>query len=78
MTHTFIVELTDEVKGYEEDVERIERTYGAEEFDLSEHDKEIYNNALDNFIKSFEAIDNCEFATFTLCLIKEMAEKLRK
>lgn len=53
MTHTFLIELTDEVKGFEDSVDYFERVYGAEEFDLAEHDKqimadkeEIYNEGL--------------------------------
>ena len=32
MIHKFIIELTDEAKGYESNVEYLERVYGAEEY----------------------------------------------
>lgn len=41
MTHTFLIELTDEVKGYKDCVDYLERIYGAEEFDFVEHDKQL-------------------------------------
>lgn len=32
MTHKFVIELTDDCKGYEQDVDYLERIYGAEEY----------------------------------------------
>lgn len=37
-----------------------------------------YNKALDDLIDELEQIDSCEFAMYTLCLIKEKAEQLRR
>lgn len=31
MVHRYIIELTDELKGFQEDVDELERKYGAEE-----------------------------------------------
>lgn len=39
MRHKFVMELTDDVKGYEKDIERLEREYGIEP--IEEHDKQI-------------------------------------
>ena len=47
MTHKFVIELTDDCKGYEQDVDYLERIYGAEP--IKEHDEEIYNKAIDDF-----------------------------
>lgn len=47
MTHKFLIELVDDYKGYEQDVDYLERIYGAEP--IKEHDEEIYNKAIDNF-----------------------------
>ena len=52
MTHKFVIELTDDCKGYEQDVDYLERIYGAEL--IKEHDEEIYNNAIDDFIRKCE------------------------
>lgn len=48
MTHKFVIELTDDYKGYEQDVDYIQRIYGAEP--IKEHDEEIYNIAIDDFL----------------------------
>ena len=32
MTHKFVIELVDDYKGYEQDVDYLERIYGAEEY----------------------------------------------
>lgn len=32
MTHKFVIELTDDCKGYEQDVDYLKRIYGAEEY----------------------------------------------
>lgn len=48
MTHKFVVKLTDECKGYEQDVDYLERVYGAEP--IKEHDEEIYNKAIDDYM----------------------------
>lgn len=47
MTHKFVIELVDDCKGYEQDVDYLERVYGAEP--IKEHDEEIYNKAIDDF-----------------------------
>ena len=54
MIHTFLVELTDEVKGYEEWLDRLEMACGCEEFDMTEHDKQIRAEVIDEIIKYFE------------------------
>ena len=48
MRHKFVIELTDDCKGYEQDVDYLERIYGAEH--IKEHDEEIYNKALNDFV----------------------------
>ena len=53
MTHKFVIELTDDHKGYEQDVDYLERIYGAEP--IKEHDEEIYNKAIDNFADKLNA-----------------------
>ena len=50
MIHKFVIELIDDYKGFEQDVDYLERIYGAEP--IKEHDKEIYNKALDDFIEN--------------------------
>lgn len=52
MTHKFVIELTDYCKGYEQDVDYLERIYGAEP--IKEHDEEIYNKALNDFVNVCE------------------------
>ena len=49
MTHKFVIELTDDCKGYEQDADYLERIYGAEP--IKEHDEEIYNKAIDDFVE---------------------------
>lgn len=52
MTHKFVIELTDDCKGYEQDVDYLERIYGAEP--IKEHDEEIYNKAIDDFVEKMK------------------------
>lgn len=40
--------------------------------------REEYNKALDELVQSLTEIDSCEFAMFSLCLVKEKAEELKK
>lgn len=47
------------------------------EAELAEYDEQIRLDAIDEFVKIFEEIDSCEFAMFSLCLIKENAERLK-
>lgn len=47
MIHKFVIELIDDYKGFEQDVDYLERIYGAEP--IKEHDEEIYNKAVDDF-----------------------------
>ena len=54
MTHKFVIELTDDCKGYEQDVDYLERIYGAEP--IKEHDEEIYNKAIDDFVAQIKNI----------------------
>ena len=56
MTHKFVIELVDDYKGYEQDVDYLERIYGAEP--IKEHDEEIYNKAIDHCIKIAKAYRN--------------------
>lgn len=49
MTHKFVIELVDGCKGYERDVDYLETIYGAEP--IKEHDEEIYNKAIDDFVE---------------------------
>lgn len=49
MTHKFVIELTDDCKGYEQDADYLERVYGAEP--IKEHDEEIYNKAIDDCLE---------------------------
>ena len=56
MTHKFVIELVDDFKGYEQDVDYLERIYGAEP--IKEHDEEIYKKALDDCIKIAKAYRN--------------------
>lgn len=37
-----------------------------------------YNKALEDLVQKLAEIDSCEFASFTLCLIKEKADELKK
>lgn len=39
--------------------------------------KKIKADALDELIAKLEEVDDCWFASFTLCLIKEKAEELK-
>ena len=49
MIHKFVIELIDDYKGFEQDVDYLERIYGAKP--IKEHDEESYNKALDDCIK---------------------------
>ena len=81
MTHKFVIELTDDCKGYEQDADYLERVYGAEP--IKEHDEEIYNKAIDDFKSRLEErilagkmIDE-KFAYIDNCDIDEIAEQLK-
>ena len=50
MIHKFVIELIDDYKGYEQNVEYLERIYGA--YPIKEHDERIYNKAIDDVIKA--------------------------
>ena len=75
MTHKFVIELTDDCKGYEQDVDYLERVYGAEP--IKEHDEEIYNKAIDDFVEKLK--QDVMTITFGLriCDIDRMAEQLK-
>lgn len=82
MTHTFLVELTDEVKGYEDSVDYFERVYGAEEFDLAEHNKQIRaderNKTIDECIKHIK-LYKYNAGTYVVYdeILDEIAEQLK-
>ena len=61
MTHKFVIELTDDCKGYEQDADYLERVYGAEP--IKEHDEEIYNKAIDDFAILMKEAFNHDWAT---------------
>ena len=54
MIHKFVIELIDDYKGFEQDVDFIERIYGAEP--IKEHDEEIYNKAIDDVMNKAKEI----------------------
>lgn len=37
-----------------------------------------YNKALEDLVQKLAEIDPCEFASFTLCLVREKADELKK
>lgn len=57
MTHKFVIELVDDCKGYEQDVDYLKRIYGAEP--IKEHDEEIYNKAIDDFAERIIRYVDC-------------------
>ena len=84
MTHKFVIELVDDYKGYEQDVDYLKRIYGAEP--IKEHDKEIYNNAIDDFKKMLtiekikEYAESDGFINLNNCslMIFDIAEQLKE
>lgn len=50
MIHKFVIELTDDVKGYQHDIERLEREYGIEP--IEEHNKQIRTEIIDEVKES--------------------------
>ena len=79
MTHKFVIELTDDCKGYEQDVDYLERIYGAGP--IKEHDEEIYNKAIDDFAKLVKKynwnIRNRNANAFIYGAIDKIAEQLK-
>ena len=78
MTHKFVIELTDDCKGYEQDVDYLERIYGAEL--IKEHDEEIYNKAIDDFVKFANTMPTVETDDGEIrpMWLEEMAEQLKE
>lgn len=87
MIHKFIIELTDEVKGYDANVEYLERIYGAEEVtdipiihgkeELKEHDTMIYNKAIDHFVNECIRYEHLTFEQEHIERIQEIAKQLK-
>ena len=77
MTHKFVIELVDDCKGYEQDVDYLERIYGAEL--IKEHDEEIYNKAIDDFVKFANTMPTVETDDGEIrpMWLEEMAEQLK-
>lgn len=77
MTHKFVIELIDDYKSYERDVDYLERIYGAEP--IKEHDDEIYNRALDDFVKYANTMPTVEEEDGTIrpMWLDEIAEQLK-
>lgn len=47
-------------------------------FESKEHDKAVMEEALDKVLKRLTNIDSCGWAMFSLCLIKEIVEDVKK
>ena len=78
MIHKFVIELIDDYKGFEQDVDYLERIYGAEP--IKEHDEEIYNKAVDDFVKFANTMPTVEEEDGTIrpMWLEEMAEQLKE
>ena len=82
MEHKFLIILTDSVKGYEDEVDYLERIYGVEEIS----DNDIYNMAIDDFVDKIESrkgyfeeyYPNDSIAIAEANVYLEIADKLRK
>lgn len=46
--------------------------------DVAEHDKALTEELITRIIGKFEKIDRCEWAMFSLCLVKEVLEDVKK
>ena len=87
MIHKFIIELTDDTKGYEDGVDYLERVYGAEELtdvpiihgkaELELHDKAIRNKAIDDFANACKSNTLCQTFGLRQCDINKIAEQLK-
>ena len=79
MIHKFVIELIDDCKGFEQDVDYLERIYGAEP--IKEHDEEIYNKALDDFVgRLIEELSHTTLLKdgyYLANIIKPLAEQLK-
>lgn len=83
MIHKFVIELIDDYKGFEQDVDYLERVYGAEP--IKEHDEEIYNKAVDDFAEKLKRENKETIPThsgyFRMSfdeVVDEMAEQLKE
>lgn len=45
--------------------------------EVTQDERTAFKAGVDELVKELEKIDSCEFASFTLCLIKESAEKVK-
>ena len=75
MTYKFVVKLTDECKCYEQDVDYLERVYGAEP--IKEHDEEIYSKAIDDFVNACKEDILCQTFGLHVNGIGRIAEQLK-
>ena len=59
MIHRYIIEATDEVKGFEEAIEKLDREWGIEELEPCEDaiSRQAVIDACDQSINLFEAVD---------------------
>ena len=73
MTHKFVIELADDYKGYEQDVDYLERIYGAET--IKEHDEEIYSKAIDDLM---EKVSECFISDADWNYLLQESEQLKE
>ena len=79
MTHSYVIKLVDDCECYEHDVDYLRRIYGAEH--IKEHDDEIYNRAIDDFVKIAKEHNfrygKKDITNFVIGFIEFFAEQLK-
>ena len=74
------LQIVDDCKGYEQDVDYLKRIYGAEP--IKEHDEEIYNKAINDFVELAKEHDfkygKKDITNFVIGFIEFFAEQLKE